>query len=168
VALAVACAFGLSLPAGSAFAADLGTTAPSSAPAPSSPGPSSVTVPGGSVQPMTSYRSDVCTDWACGSATFQFNANGEDVENISISVKDTECNDHVAQIQFKVYYTNGSNYTGPPHSAPGDCASTYAVYNNLSYNGNAAISYVTVRIYDGIHGTQYHGGNEGNDVYDPY
>jgi hypothetical protein len=88
-------------------------------------------------------RGDACKSGACGSATFQFSGRYE-ITGLSMSVKDTECDDNDVYIKLRIYDFQGTSDTVERRNSSG-CKADYARWPNLSWlNSRAAIKGVRV------------------------
>ena len=83
-------------------------------------------------------RRDVCFTGACGSATVTFKDHWN--ATVSMSVADTDCDNHAAEIRIIAYqwsYSNQEEYTwtGPWHVNNGGCNTGWVPWNNLPFAG---------------------------------
>jgi len=88
-------------------------------------------------------RGDACKSGACGSATFQFSGRYE-LTGLSMSVKDTKCDDNDVYIKLRIYDFQGTWDTMERRNSSG-CKADYARWPNLHYvNQRGAIKGVRV------------------------
>jgi hypothetical protein len=90
-------------------------------------------------------RSDACTSWGCGSATWTWGKSS--LPSVSMSVNDTACNSLGVGIQLNFTYTNGSRHAGPIHWSSYDCHQGYYPWHGLSYSGTTPIQSIRVVIW---------------------
>jgi hypothetical protein len=111
---------------------------------------------------LAASRSDGCVEWACGSATFTFDGEHR-IRGISMSIKDTLCNGHIAFIRFRVHYVDGTSYTGPERKASSTCGADPTVYNGLAFGPSTKI----IRGAQVLVGDEPHGNSGGRYVDNP-
>lgn len=80
-------------------------------------------------------RLDACFAGACGSAIFTWDSGGDDVANISMSVKDSKCDSHPVYIRLAVYdRTVGSPYFTTKRWNSNGCSAGYDEWHGLYIN----------------------------------
>jgi hypothetical protein len=104
---------------------------------------------------MAASRSEKCVSYACGSGTFSFTGK-KTVRDISLSIKDPDCNQHLAYIRFRVHY---AHVDGKPDSATGQkrfanssCGAGYKTYSGLKWDDDRNIVKASIVIGDDASG----------------